>query len=98
MAVLKVAFTGAFVGTPKKRLSSDIPDVTEYPVTLKEAVLIVNVRVAVPVPPALVALSAMGNVPAVVGVPVINPLALVTAKPPGNPEASKVDGLFVAVI
>ena len=50
--------------------------------------LIVRVSVALPVPPALVALMVTLNVPAVVGVPEINPVAGSTDNPPGNPSAS----------
>jgi len=47
----------------------------------------VSVRVALPVPPLLLALSATVDVAAVVGVPEINPDALFTDKPAGNPVA-----------
>ena len=47
----------------------------------------VSVKVAFPVPPLLVALSVTVEVPAVVGVPEINPLLLLTARPAGNPVA-----------
>ena len=60
--------------------------------------LIVNVKVAPPVPPALVALIVTLYVPAVVGVPEINPVLVFTDKPAGNPVALKLVGLFVAVI
>ena len=49
--------------------------------------LIVSVSVALPVPPAFVALSVTVDVPAVVGVPEINPLVLLTDSPAGNPVA-----------
>ena len=55
-------------------------------------------------PPALVALIVIGfpfvtlNVPAVVGVPEINPVVVFTVKPAGNGVALKLVGLFVAVI
>jgi hypothetical protein len=58
----------------------------------------VTVSVAVPVPPALVALIVTVYVPAVVGVPEINPVLVFTVKPGGSPVASKLVGLFVAVI
>jgi hypothetical protein len=48
---------------------------------------IVNVRVAVPVPPLLVALSATVETPAPLGVPEINPLVVLTDNPFGNPVA-----------
>ena len=60
--------------------------------------LIVMTRVALPVPPALVALIVTLDVPAVVGVPEINPVVVFTDKPAGNPVALKLVGLFVAVI
>ena len=47
----------------------------------------VMVRLAVPVPPALVALMVTVYVPAVVGVPEINPELVFTVKPAGNPVA-----------
>jgi hypothetical protein len=51
------------------------------------AVVIVSVRVALPVPPALVALSVTVELPAAVGVPETNPLAVFTDKPAGKPAA-----------
>ena len=62
------------------------------------ALLIVSVRVAVPVPPALVALSEIVEVPAAVGVPEIRPLVVFTDRPDGNPVALKPVGEFEAVI
>jgi hypothetical protein len=62
------------------------------------AALIVNVSVAVPVPPALVALSVTLDVPVVVGVPDITPLDVITDSPAGNPVALKLVGLLLAVI
>jgi len=47
----------------------------------------VSVRVALPVPPLLLALSVTVDVAPVVGVPEINPDALFTDKPAGNPVA-----------
>jgi hypothetical protein len=47
----------------------------------------VSVRVALPVPLLLVALSVTVAVPAVVGVPEIDPLAVFTESPDGNPVA-----------
>ena len=49
--------------------------------------LIVKVNVALPVPPALVALIVTVYVPAVVGVPEIRPVVVFTVKPAGNPVA-----------
>jgi hypothetical protein len=46
--------------------------------------LIVIVRVALPVPPALVALMVTVKVPEAVGVPEINPVEVFTVKPAGN--------------
>jgi len=47
----------------------------------------VNVRLALPVPPLLLALSVNVGVAAVVGVPEINPVALLADNPAGNPVA-----------
>ena len=47
----------------------------------------VSVSVAVPVPPALVALSVTEEVPAAVGVPEIRPVPVFTDSPAGNPVA-----------
>ena len=47
----------------------------------------VSVSVPVPVPPLLVALSVTVEVPVEVGVPEINPVALLIDKPTGNPVA-----------
>jgi len=49
--------------------------------------LIVKVNVWLPVPPALVALIVTVYVPAVVGVPEINPVLVFTVKPAGSPVA-----------
>jgi hypothetical protein len=51
------------------------------------AAAIVSVRVALPVPPLLVALSVTVEVPDAVGVPEIDPLVLLTDSPAGNPVA-----------
>ena len=47
----------------------------------------VYTKVALPVPPALVAEIVTLNTPVAVGVPVICPLAVFTVKPAGNPVA-----------
>ena len=60
--------------------------------------LIVKVSVALPVPPALVALMVTLYVPAVVGVPEIKPELVFTDRPAGSPVALKLVGLLVAVI
>jgi hypothetical protein len=60
--------------------------------------LIVMLKVLVPVPPALVALSVTLVVAAVVGVPEISPVVVLTVSPAGNPVALKEVGLFEAVI
>ena len=49
--------------------------------------LIVKVSVALPVPPALVALIVTVYVPAVVGVPEIKPVEVLTDSPDGRPVA-----------
>ena len=58
----------------------------------------VKVSVALPVPPELVALMVTLYVPAVVGVPEINPVLVFTVKPAGSAVALKLVGLLVAVI
>ena len=55
--------------------------------TKEEVGTMVSVRVALPVPPLLVALSVTVEVPAAVGVPEINPVPLFTVNPAGNPVA-----------
>ena len=49
--------------------------------------VMVKVRVALPVPPALVALSVTVEAPLAVGVPEITPVAVFTDRPAGNPVA-----------
>jgi hypothetical protein len=63
----------------------------------KESGAMVKVKVAVPVPALLVALKVTMDVPAVVGVPEINPVAVLMESPAGNPLAPKLVGLLVAV-
>ena len=63
---------------------------------------IVRVRMAVPVPPELVALMVTlyglpASVPAA-GVPEIKPVLVFTLKPDGNPVALKLVGLLLAAI
>ena len=58
----------------------------------------VKLSVALPVPPAFVALKVTVEVPVAVGVPEITPVLLLTDSPAGNPVAPKLVGLFVAVI
>ena len=60
--------------------------------------LIVKLKVAVPVPPLLVALKATLEVPEAVGVPEISPVAVLIDRPAGSPVALKLVGLFKAVI
>ena len=55
-------------------------------------------KVAVPVPPALLALIVTFVVPVALGVPLITPVLVFTLNPVGNPVALKLVGLFVAVI
>lgn len=55
-------------------------------------------RVAVPVPPAFVALTLTLDVPELVAVPEIKPVLAFTASPAGKPVAPKLVGLLVAVI
>ena len=56
-------------------------------VILVELEVMVTVRMALPVPPPLVALSVTVELPAAVGVPEIRPVAGFTVRPPGNPVA-----------
>jgi hypothetical protein len=56
-------------------------------VVVGTGLLIVRVSVALPVPPALVALMLTLYVPAVVGVPEITPVLVFTVKPEGSPVA-----------
>jgi hypothetical protein len=51
----------------------------------------------VPVPPAFVALTVALKDPALLGVPEINPVAALTLRPAGNPDAPKLVGLLLAV-
>lgn len=60
--------------------------------------LTVKVRVAVPAPFALEAPIVTVELPAVVGVPVIAPEAVLTLNPAGNPSALKLVGLLLAAI
>jgi hypothetical protein len=59
---------------------------------------IVSVKVACPEPPLLVAVKVTVEVPALVGVPEINPLLAFTDSPAGKPLAPKLVGEFVATI
>ena len=56
-------------------------------VVVGTGLLIVKVSVALPVPPALVALMVTVYIPAAVGVPEINPVLVFTVRPAGNPVA-----------
>jgi hypothetical protein len=60
--------------------------------------LMVMLNIFVPVPPALIALSVTLVVAAVLGVPEIRPVVVLTVSPAGNPVALKEVGLFEAVI
>ena len=51
-----------------------------------------------PVPAALVALNVTLDVPAVVGVPEMTPVVVLTESPAGSPVALKLVGLLLAVI
>jgi hypothetical protein len=57
-----------------------------------------NVKVADPVPAALVALTVTLNVPAAVGIPEMTPVVVLTENPAGHPAPLKLVGLLVAVI
>ena len=64
------------------------PELVELVITGAEpAGLIVRLKVAVPVPPALVALKATLKVPLAVGVPEMRPDVVFTERPPGKPVA-----------
>jgi hypothetical protein len=56
-------------------------------VVVGTGLLIVRVSVALPVPPALVALIVTLYVPVVVGVPEITPVVVFTLRPAGSPVA-----------
>ena len=62
------------------------------------SVLIVKVKVAEPVPPALVALMVTLLMPPDAGVPEITPLLVLMASPAGKPVALKLVGLLLAGI
>jgi len=65
----------------------------------KETVeLTVRVRVAAPVPAALVALSASDDVPDAEGAPEIKPVVVLIDSPAGNPVAPNWWGCLVAAI
>jgi hypothetical protein len=57
----------------------------------------VRVRAAVPVPPALVALSVTLELPIALGVPVMRPVAAAILRPAGKPVAPKLVGALLAV-
>ena len=59
-------------------------------------IVIVTARLPVPVP--LVALTFAVKEPLDPGVPLMRPVAVLTASPGGSPVALKLVGLFVAVI
>jgi hypothetical protein len=58
----------------------------------------VKVNVAVPIPPALLALIVTDDEPLAVGVPLITPVAVLTLRPPGNGVALKPVGLLLALM
>ena len=60
--------------------------------------LMVKVRVWFPVPVTLLAEIVRVLVPAVVGVPEITPVAVLTSRPAGSPVALKLVGLLLAVM
>ncbi len=68
------------------------------PLALGYFLLTVSLKVAVPVPALLVALRVTLEVPMMVGVPEIRPVAAFTISPDGKPLAPKLVGLLVAVI
>ena len=84
------------------KMKSALPAVVQVgliEVVVGTGLLIVRVSVALPVPPALVALMVTLYVPAVVGVPEIKPVLVFTDRPAGSrPVTLKLVGLLVAVI
>ena len=62
------------------------------------AATIVMVNPCIPVPPALVAVTVAPKVPVTVGVPEINPVAVLTVRLAGSPLVPKLVGALVAVI
>jgi hypothetical protein len=58
----------------------------------------VSIRVALPVPEALLAPTVTVEVPTAVGLPEISPVVALTDKPAGNPVALKLVGELEAVI
>ena len=58
----------------------------------------VIVKLALPVPVRLVALILTEKVPLAAGIPLINPVAVFTLRPAGNPAAANAVGLLVAAI
>ena len=74
------------------------PDAESTLVMTGVAGVIVSTKVAVPVPPALLALMVTLVVPTEVGVPDMRPLAALTLKPAGRPTALKLVGPLLAVM
>ena len=58
----------------------------------------VSVTDVLPEPALFVAVTVTVEVPAVVGVPEIRPVVVLTARPAGSPDAPKLVGELVAVI
>ena len=75
-----------------------VPGISLAKNSVELATFMVSVRVAVPVPAALVALSVTLALPAVVGVPEITPVVVPIDSPAGRPVALKLFGLFVAAM
>ena len=80
------------------KLTPTVPLVNATLVITGAGGLTVSVSVAVPVPPAFVALNVIVDIPTAVGVPEIRPVTVLTESPAGNPDALKLVGLLVAVI
>ena len=64
----------------------------------KELEITVKFKVALPVPPPLVALIVTAKVPVTVGAPLMTPVLEFTLNPVGNPDAPKLVGLLLAAI
>ena len=83
------------VVVPSNALSSAV-----RPEMVNDLRFIVYTKFAVPVPSALVAeiFTVYGDAAALVGMPVISPVAVFMLKPGGNPVALKLVGLLLAVM
>jgi hypothetical protein len=84
-----------------KGTDNEVPPPEEFAALCTNAAVgepTVSVNAAVPVPALLVAFSVTLEVPKEVGVPEIDPVAVLTERPAGSPVALKLVGDLVAVI